>query len=83
MTPVEAFVRARGLGITFRLDEAGDVFASLPGTMTEPPVWLAEAKQSEPDGMAFAVALGSALERSGCDAGALLGVNALVLGVTN
>lgn len=76
-TPVETFVRARRLGITFRLGDEGEIFARLPEGMAAPPAWLSEAKRSEPEGLAFAVALGLALERGGGDVGALLTVSAI------
>ena len=77
MTPVEALVRARGLGITFRLDEAGEVLATLPEDMPEAPAWLSEAKREEPEGFAFAVLIGAAVERGGGDVRGLLTVTAL------
>ena len=78
-TPVEIFVRARRLGIVFRLGAEGQIFACLPEGMTQAPDWLVAAKQVEPEGLAFAVALGLALERGGCDAGALLTIQTLVI----
>lgn len=76
-TPVETFVRARRLGITFRLGDEGQILARLPEGMAAPPAWLSEAKRNEPEGLAFAVALGLALERGGSDVGALLTVSAI------
>lgn len=76
-TPIEAFVRARRLGIAFRLGDEGQIIACLPEGMTQAPDWLVNAKQAEPEGLAFAVALGAALERGGCEVGALLTVQTL------
>lgn len=76
-TPVETFVRARRLGIVFRLGDEGEIFARLPDGMDGPPRWLSEAKQREPEGLAFAVALGLALERGGGDVADLLKVTAI------
>ena len=76
-TPVETFVRARRLGISFRLGDEGEIFATLPEGMASAPPWLREVKQAEPEGLAFAVALGAAMERGGCDVGALLTVQTL------
>lgn len=80
-TPVEAFVRARRLGIAFRLSDAGGIFVRLPEGMAQAPAWLREVKQAEPEALAFAVALGAAMERGGGDVGALLTVQTLEIGV--
>lgn len=76
-TPVETFVRARRLGIVFRLGDEGEIFARLPEGMDGPPRWLSETKRSEPEGLAFAVALGLALERGGGDVAGLLTIQTL------
>jgi hypothetical protein len=80
-TPVESFVRARRLGIVFRLGDDGEIFATLPEDMAQPPAWLREVKQAEPEALAFAIALGAAMERGGGDVGALLSVKTLEIRV--